>query len=366
LADGSSNSFSRNYQEARDVFRNAASRAGARLEEHVVQAGLQDHGDLAIDVAVVGASDPSWSVVVSSGLHGVEGFFGSAVQIAYLRDLLVRDSLDDLNGELVFLHALNPFGFANLRRANEDNVDLNRNFLLPGEAYRGTSDAYAELTDFLNPVGSPRHIDFFMPRALWRIGRVGLPALKQAIAEGQYDFPKGLFFGGHGPAQTTKLICSNLSRWIRGQHIVHLDLHTGLGGFAKYKLLVPSVLGTQQLQEYEKFFGSHVECMGRAEGISYKTRGDLGGFATAIARDREYHFLFVEFGTYSAIRVLSALRRENQAHFFMPEGSRARQLATAQLLECFCPASPSWRNSVLAQSLDIIRRAQQAATALAL
>ena len=27
-----------------------------------------------------------------------------------------------------FIHALNPFGFAWLRRVNEDNVDLNRNF----------------------------------------------------------------------------------------------------------------------------------------------------------------------------------------------------------------------------------------------
>jgi hypothetical protein len=359
------NSYSRTYQEAREGFRKAAARVGGRVEEHLVQVDAQGHGNLAIDVAVVGASDPSWSVVVSSGLHGVEGFFGSAVQIAYLHDHSIRGHLNELNGELVFLHALNPFGFANLRRTNEDNVDLNRNFLLPGEAHQGASDAYAELNDFLNPAATPRHIDFFLPRALWKIGRVGLPALKQAIAEGQYDFPKGLFFGGSGPAQTTKLIRANLLRWIRGQHVVHLDFHTGLGGFAKYKLLVPSALSAQQQQEYEKFFGSHIECMGSAEGIAYKTRGDLGGFVTAIARDRDYHFLFVEFGTYSAIRALSALRQENQAHFFTPEGSRARQLAKAQLLECFCPASPSWRNCVLAQSLEVIQRAQQAAATLA-
>ncbi len=27
------------------------------------------------------------------------------------------------------LHALNPYGFSHLRRANEDNADLNRNFV---------------------------------------------------------------------------------------------------------------------------------------------------------------------------------------------------------------------------------------------
>jgi hypothetical protein len=34
---------------------------------------------------------------------------------------------------IVFVHALNPFGFKHHRRVNEDNVDLNRNFLTAEE-----------------------------------------------------------------------------------------------------------------------------------------------------------------------------------------------------------------------------------------
>jgi hypothetical protein len=32
---------------------------------------------------------------------------------------------------LVLVHAVNPYGFHNDRRVNEDNIDLNRNFLTP-------------------------------------------------------------------------------------------------------------------------------------------------------------------------------------------------------------------------------------------
>jgi hypothetical protein len=85
----------------------------------------------------------------------------------------------------------------------------------------------------------------------------------------------------------------------------------------------------------------------------------------ATAKQIDYHFLFVEFGTYSAIRVLGALRRENQAHFFAPEGSRARQKAKAQLLECFFPSSSSWRSPALERGQAIIQRAQRAAALLA-
>ncbi len=74
-----------NYHEARDLFRRAAQDLGAHLENHVVLSGAEYGGDLTIDVAVVGVEDPTWSLVLSSGLHGVEGFFGSALQTAYLR-----------------------------------------------------------------------------------------------------------------------------------------------------------------------------------------------------------------------------------------------------------------------------------------
>lgn len=104
--------------------------------------------------------------------------------------------------------------------------------------------------------------------------------------------------------------------------------------------------------------------VGGRGGVAYNVTGDLGRYVTAVASDLDYNFFVAEFGTYSALRVLGALRAENQAHFFTPEGSRTRQHAKAKLFECFCPASPKWRASVLEQGIELVRKAEQLASAL--
>ncbi len=120
--------FSTSYDTARERFRHAATGAGARLASHP-----QGDDGLTTDVATLGAAAPDWTVVVTSGLHGIEGFFGSAVQLAWLGS---RAILPD-RGAVVLVHALNPYGFAHHRRVDADNVDLNRNFL-PDDAPRRT------------------------------------------------------------------------------------------------------------------------------------------------------------------------------------------------------------------------------------
>src|SRR5262249_32110464 len=100
------------------------------------------------------------------------------------------------------------------------------------------------------------------------------------------------------------------------------------------------------------------------KGIAYDIRGDFGQYMLTAAKELNYRFLFAEFGTYSSIKVLGALREENQAHFFAPRGSRAYLQAKSRLLECFCPKSSAWRASVQEQGVELIYRAQQAAALL--
>ena len=76
--------FSPDYSTARDRFRQAASRLGWLLEAHPIEAAGPGGEELTIDVASSSTGDPERVLVVSSGIHGVEGFFGSAVQLALL------------------------------------------------------------------------------------------------------------------------------------------------------------------------------------------------------------------------------------------------------------------------------------------
>ena len=163
----------------------------------------------AIDVAIVG-QDGHPTVVTSSGVHGVEGFMGSAVQLALLNRLAKKGLEPDIRH--VLIHAVNPFGFSTLRRFNEDNVDLNRNFI-PGEKdYQGAPDGYAEQDRFLNPKSPPSRFEPFKAKAVWNIWRNGLQKLKQSVAAGQYEFPQGLFFGGRGPSESDRGLPPGLPR----------------------------------------------------------------------------------------------------------------------------------------------------------
>ena len=120
--------FSATYGEARDKFLKACSNRGlevdSRLNPNVVGARGED---LFMDVVHIGAKKTAKVLFLMSGTHGVEGYCGSGAQIGFLKEGYFSDLPDDLS--IVLVHAMNPYGFSHDRRVNEDNVDLNRNFL---------------------------------------------------------------------------------------------------------------------------------------------------------------------------------------------------------------------------------------------
>lgn len=310
---------------------------------------------LSVDVATVGATRPARAVVVSSGLHGVEGFFGSAVQLAWLEGVGAGRIDVPPATAVVLVHAVNPYGFAWRRRANERNVDLNRNFLDSGEPYAGTPPLYDRVHGLLNPDTPPSLADPFLVRAAWAVCRHGLPALRAAVAEGQYEHPSGLFFGGRGPAASTRLVRDRFRGWTRDAgEVVHLDLHTGLGRHAECQILVEPV-HAPELAWYRQRFGP-ARVVSVAESGAYAARGVMGAWLGRHAEGCRYRFACVEIGTYSSLRVLRALRAENRAHRFSAPGSRPYERAKREQVECFCPASRKWRGQTVRIALDVIAR----------
>lgn len=354
--------FSSDYTGARERFRRAAVRLNWVHEAHSIGQPGPDGSDLSIDVARADAREADTTLIVSSGLHGVEGFFGSAVQLALMDDFATIRARA-ARPRIVFVHALNPFGFAWRRRVNEDNVDLNRNFLLPGEAYAGCPNGYAALDPLLNPAharGGP--IGFYL-QAAREIARSGMPAVKQSVAAGQYAFPRGLFFGGAAPARTVGILDEHLPRWIAGtQRVVHIDLHTGLGRWSTHRLLLDGPITAEQRLALHMWCGRDalVEVDGDTSAhasarADYSVRGSMGRWTAQRAPD--YVTLVAEFGTYHPLRVLAGLRAENQMHHWSTPDAADTLRAKAWLMELFCPASPQWRIAAHAQAVDLVHRA---------
>jgi predicted deacylase len=341
--------FSPNYHTARDRFCSKTAELDWQLESCSVG------DDLSIDIAISAYSPNRPTILVSSGLHGGEGFFGSAVQLA----LLESGSLaPDLNW--VFIHALNPYGFAHLRRCNEDNIDLNRNFLLPGEEYRGSSPIYGKISSVLNPecLGI---VDWFVPQMLGAIAKYKLANIWQAVAEGQYDFPKGLFFGGQAASKTQQILQEHLPQWIGdSQNILHLDFHTGLGKWGTYKLLMDTVVTPTELQQLQTHFGAESILAIDGGKKKYQVRGNIGQWTRQLLQPRNYNYFCAEFGTYSFAKVLMMLRQENYIHNWLTAADPIYLRTKEQMKEIFCPKSDRWRAMVIIESMKIVAQADRA------
>ncbi|MBV8126085.1 MAG: DUF2817 domain-containing protein [Planctomycetaceae bacterium] len=138
-------SFSSDYATARSKFVETAAFAKAEMASFRHELLGPRGEELVTDVAWLGPRSAKHVLVTISGVYGVEGFVGSAVQIEWLR----RSEQQRLQSDsaVLLIHAMNPYGFAWLRRTNEDNIDLNRNWMdfdkpLPVNA------GYEELTPF--------------------------------------------------------------------------------------------------------------------------------------------------------------------------------------------------------------------------
>src|SRR5256885_2014979 len=285
--------FSPHYFTARDRFREIAVSAGGRLETIPLDAKGPNGEAFGIDIAWFGAANPRRVLLHSSGLHGVEGFAGSAIQLQLLNDVPTLPE----DAALIVVHVLNPYGMAWLRRFNENNVDLNRNFLNekpdPKTVFQleCAFSSYRQFDSFLNPQSPPGR-DFYFLKAVGLIFKHGMPALKQAVVGGQYWFPEGLFFGGkllavdsiisqleQGPAMYETFLTARLGS---AQRIISIDVHTGLGKYGEDTLLVEE----GDYDVLRSMFGERVAPSEPDRSVAYRIRGALDTWIPQARRTR--------------------------------------------------------------------------------
>lgn len=346
--------FSPDYASARKRFRESAEACGCVMKSYPIGHDGPDGQPLTIDVAISVDGDPSRCLLLSSGIHGVEGYFGSAVQLGLLNEWK-RNADARPRHRWVMIHAVNPYGMAWRRRVNEDNVDLNRNLLEGGESFAGRPDGYDRFHALLNPAKKVSVLEPLRLKFIAAILRHGLRRIQHVVSAGQYDYPKGIFFGGHQPTVSHRILAEHFESWLgEAQRVVHIDFHTGLGRRATYQMLVDHPVSKAQLDWLEKTFGKDVVRAMGPGSVSAVLRGSFGLWAHRRASGRDYRYAAAEFGTYGAIDVVTALRIENQCTQWHPPASAATERARARLLEVFSPASADWRRQVLERGTKIV------------
>ncbi|RWE41554.1 DUF2817 domain-containing protein [Mesorhizobium sp.] len=354
--------YASDFGALRQEFRQAAERAGAELSEYVHPLNGPDGGPLATDVALLGRRDARKLIVLISGTHGIEGPFGSTCQTAWLGQKNLRRLPDDT--AILAIHLINPWGTAWSRRVNEDNVDLNRNFI-DWSAGAPVNNGYAGLHDAVayREWAGPDRIaaDEKLAAARKRLGHAGLAAIVEA---GQYEFADGMFYGGGGPVWSNRTLNEILKTFAGAAHqVIVFDLHTGAGPYGYPALLSVASSEHAGLAWGKSIFGPALSTV--LTGPGAKTGTGIAATATGYVSDAVRKAmpnarvlpLVVECGTLDGPSVMEAVQADNWLHLFgkldSPLGKRIRET----LRSAFIPDDPDWQRTCLSSSLRYFDRA---------
>jgi len=348
--------FSVDYVEARRNFLAAAHEAGAHIECFQNPNSGPSDAHLFTDVALLGPSDAENVLVLMSGTHGVEGFAGSGVQVGLLREGIAERLRP--NTRLVMIHALNPYGFANLRRFNEDNVDLNRNFVDHSSPYPENIE-YDQLAQVIAPRSfSALANHFAMLRIFWYRLRHGSLRLQRAVTQGQYSFPQGLFYGGRFAVWSNRKLHEIAERFlVQATRVVILDVHTGLGPYGYGELILSDAEGDPAFQRAVTWWGEErVKSTISGESVSTQLSGSIKLAFTRMLPDAEVTAAGLEFGTLPSMDVFKALRAENWLHHHGGKSSSAAEKLKQQLLLAFYPDDDLWKRKVWEQGRLVVEQ----------
>ena len=362
--------FSASYAEARVKFLEAAATAGLKVESHAHPSRGRDGEDLAMDVARDGALDAPNLLLVTSACHGVEGYCGSGVQVFALHDAEWLEKARASGVAVLYIHALNPYGFSHIRRTTHENVDLNRNFQdfsqpLPDNA------AYRALHTLLLPEQWPPDAANQAASANF-IATQGMTAYQAAITQGQHEFANGLFYGGNSPTWSNQTL-----RAVLGQHasqakrVAWIDLHTGLGVSGHGERIWAGKDDAPAIARARSWWGGGKDGNAASPITSIYDGSSTSAFLTGLmwhaisqeAPQAEYTGIAMEYGTEPMLTVLTALRAEHWLNNHPEAPKELTSQIKAQMLAAFYTDTDLWKGQVISQARQAMFQAIDGLTA---
>lgn len=427
--------FSEFYSEARQKFlKRAMQMRGSNFEAYLsgFEIGKGVHGGgkgetvhLVTDYLIMRGSKTKF-LFYFAGVHGTEGFAGSAVEIAVLDYLqLHKETLDrysetavlrdqaklaeedpnikpveidesSLPPTIVVVHAINPFGMHHNRRVNEDNIDINRNYLtqevLDNVGRRDPNFAgYLDLDFMLNPRGFPSSLTIVNDvyshlKSAFALLRYGLEPIKKTLLAGNYFRASGLAYGGKKQSASVKNMISLLDvvDVSAAEKITLIDLHTGLGPSGTDTLAMLKSGEKKDVTEEE--FADYIESKFPAESdlADPKWKGGMKALSSAgkragsamsgydltigivddycstflaphLADKKDLLCITQEFGTVDTVKVGKALIEENTAWHHGTESEKA--LYGRRLRDAFYVQDAKWMNSIVHRGLTVFKQA---------
>lgn len=364
--------FPDDYASARARFLAAAAHANAAITTVAhPDAKAPDGGPLAVDLAWLGEASAPAVLLCVSGMHGFEGPAGSAVQSTWLESCSDGDLPDGV--AVLFVHALNPWGFAWVSRLTENNVDLNRNFIDWSSA-PPANPFYGRVRDLLRVKDlSPETLMRLMAAQQALAAEIGPAAAQVAVDFGQYQDPEGISYGGAGPEFGHRAIRDHVAPLLsKARHIGIVDLHTGVGAYGEVAFLplygpedrvAAAWWGKDRVTAWKRApIEAAIEADARLADLPVVKSGQMKHRLAALLPDARIDGAVVEFGTardgeFASLVFVTLYERWLR---FVDGSDRmdARHAAfRAMARGCFVPDDDAWRAMVEREGPRIVTEA---------
>ena len=351
-----SDSFYESYDEIRSHLKELTSDLGTEISSHAI-----DEADgLYIDSFYLPATDAQTNLIVlTTGVHGMEGYIGATMLDVFFQE--IYPTLDTADTGVLVVANVNPYGMKYFRRYNENNVDLNRNFILDWVSFDLASNKeYPKVDTFLGPTGKIgnglwHEVGFYLSLGKTAITD-GADTISDALLTGQYEYPQGVYYGGNGDEASTVYLKDVFSRCLDSNYknIVHIDLHSGYG--PRYNMVIfNSVYETMNEAESQKAFGyDHIIAYDSAS--FYATTGDTTDFFYRLAERKqaqaELFSTCFEFGTigdefFDTILSLKYTIDENRNHWYPTDNATSAEIVRQNYLELYYPTETAWREKTV-------------------
>jgi len=347
------------YIECRAAFREKGAKLKSQfdsVETFPVEVKSNTDKDLTIDVCYVPATGKKTRLLIlTSGIHGIEGYVGSAVQQMVMEEFIKPELLSGTG--VLFVHAMNPYGFKYSRRVTENNVDLNRNSDIDSSLFANENKGYHELYGMLNPndkanTGSLRN-QLFMLVAFEKMISKSMSALRQAILQGQYQHPEGLYFGGKTFEPQLRSIAPLLVKYGKDyDKVLEIDLHTGYGELGTLHVFPNPVKDPKVKSAIKQVFSGYKIDWADTEGF-YTITGSFSDFVGKLFPGKLCLPTSFEYGTLNSQTTMGSIHSihnmilENEGFHYGYTTNESTAQIRENFREMYYPSSLSWRSKVI-------------------
>ena len=357
--------YSENWYQATEKFRNNAENFGDCLKWCV-----SDRTKYDIPYVLIG--NGPHKVVINSGVHGIEGYFGSAAQNMFLTEYVpLFDNFIRDNYTIVLVHVINGWGMQHRMREVRDFahdgalVDLNRNFgidfsrsdeLPKNPKYDIAHDLLLSAPDEINKKKAIKKFrNEHLQDGVWA-----------AISNGQYKHPYGLFYGGCAPMTENKMTMNIYDDIMTPdtKSLTSIGLHTGLGHFNRKlghvtgQMLVSHPMAHNNTRFFCSLLGTKIPVDSDEKAISHPTL--LGDLVDCLENRYKSHNVPIrtadfEIGT-GEFPIMSPVNKRmdmGDARYDLLHYGKINPITREHLTESWYPSDAGWRNGALKRASEL-------------